>query len=406
MRVKKQLTRFTHVGEFPTLCAWRKALACMRAFGAFVTSLTYMRLTFWAAWSAVLCGGAPIAYAVGTPAGTTVSNVATVNYNVGGAPTTVNTNAVSFRVDELISVRVTPPAAPTTVSSPDSNRVLVFTVTNVGNGPEAFTLTPNLNPAVADQFNPQSGAAGTLFVDINNNGQLDIGVDTPVSAPLAINPDQSVRVLFVANIPAGVANGGQGAVTLSAASATPGAIVSGAGVAPGTVLPNAGTPTVGAPGIDAVIGAGAGGAADSGADDVATGIYGVAGVNVTIAKTVLAVTTPLGVTTTGCNSATPPAACSSILPGSVVQYQLAVTLTGSGTAANVLITDAVPANTTYVAQSIRLNGTAQTDQADGDNASCPGCGVAVGTVTVNLGNVAVTAGAPVTHLIDYRLTVN
>jgi uncharacterized repeat protein (TIGR01451 family) len=132
----------------------------------------------------------------------------------------------------------------------------------------------------------------------------------------------------------------------------------------------------------------------------------VGGVNVAINKTVLAVTSPQGVTTAGCNTVTPPAACSSILPGTIVQYQLAVTLTGSGTAANVLITDNIPANTSYVAQSIRINGTAQTDQADGDNASCAGCGNATGTVSINLGNVTVGAGTPVTHVIDYRITIN
>lgn len=354
---------------------------------------------------ALLCG-ARAAHAVGTPAGTTITNAATINYSVAGVPATANTNVVSFRVDELISVRVTPPAAPTAVNSPDTNRTLLFTVSNVGNGPEAFTLTPNLNPPVADQFNPQTGAVGILFVDTNGNGQLDIGVDTPISGPLAINPDQSVPVLFVSNIPPGVANGGQGVVTLTAASATPGAVVSGAGVAPGTILPNGGTPAVGGPGIDAVIGAGTGGIADSGADDTATGSYVVSGVNVAIAKTVIAVTSPFGVTTTGCNAPAPPAACNSILPGTAVQYQLTVTLTGAGIANNVLVTDNIPANTTYVAQSMRLNGTPQTDQAGDDNASCAGCGNAVGAVTISLGNVTVSAGTPVTHVVDYRVTIN
>lgn len=351
--------------------------------------------------------GARHAHAAGTPAGTTVTNAATINYTVGGTPITVSTNTVSFRVDELINVRVTPPAASTVVNSPDTNRTLLFRVTNIGNGPEAFTLTPNLSPAIADQFNPQTGAVGILFVDTNGNGQLDIGTDTLISGPVTINPDQALPVLFVANMPPGVANGGLGAVTLTAASATVGALVGGVGAAPGTIIPNGGTPAVGAPGIDAVIGPGAGGPTDSGADDTASGSYVVSGVNVGIAKTVLAVTNPFGVTTTGCNSATPPAACSNIVPGAIVQYQLTVTLIGSGTATNVLITDRIPSETTYVAQSIRLNGAAQTDQTDGDNASCPGCGAAgAGIVTINFGSVPVTPATPITHVIDYRVRIN
>jgi uncharacterized repeat protein (TIGR01451 family) len=215
-----------------------------------------------------------------------------------------------------------------------------------------------------------------------------------------------MAVLFVANIPTGLAAGDQGAVSLTAVSATPGAVVAGAGAAPGTVLPNAGTPAVGVPGIDAVVGAGRGGAADSGADDSATGIYLVSTVAVSIAKTVIAVTSPFGVTTSGCNVATPPPACTTFLPGTVVQYQLTVTIVGAGTANAVLVTDDIPANTTYVANSIRFNGVAGTDQADGDNISCAGCGSAVGTVSVNVGSVPVVVGTPVTHRIDYRVSIN
>jgi hypothetical protein len=147
-------------------------------------------------WFALLAFHGP-AHAAGTPAGTTVTNTATVNYSVSGVTTTATSNTVSFRVDELINVRVTPPAAAAAVNSPDTNRTLAFTVTNVGNAPENFSLALNLSPAVSDQFNPQPGAAGTLFIDSNNNGQLDIGVDTPVGGPLSLNPDQSVSVLVV-----------------------------------------------------------------------------------------------------------------------------------------------------------------------------------------------------------------
>jgi len=347
------------------------------------------------------------AHAVGTAAGTTITNIATVNYSVAGTPATTNSPAVTFRVDELISVRVTAPATPTNVNTPDTNKVLVFTVTNVGNGPESFTLTPNLNPAVPDQFNPAPGSAGQLFLDVNGNGQLDSGTDTPVAGPVTINADQSIRVLFVSNIPpAGLANGDQGIVTLTAASTTAGAMVAGVGAPPGTILPNGGTPAVGVPGIDAVVGAGSGGAADSGADDAANGTYLVGTVAVTIAKAIIAVTSPLGVTTTGCNVAVPPAACTTFVPGTVVQYQLTVTIAGAGTALGVLVTDDTPANTTYVLGSVRFNAAPRTDVADGDNANCTGCGNAVGTLTVNVGDVPVVVGTPVTHLIDYKVSIN
>ena len=342
------------------------------------------------------------AHAVGTASGTTITNSATATYSVGGVPATPAVSSVSLRVDELINVRVTAPATTTTVNSPDTNKVLVFTVTNVGNGPESFTLTPNLNPAVADQFNPLPGSAGQLFLDVNNNGILDSGTDTLITGPITLTADQSVKVLLVSNIPTPLVNGDQGIVSLTAVSTTPGA----AGAAPGTILAGAGTPTVGGPGIDAIVGVGPGGAADSGSDDSANGTYVVGTVTVTLNKVVLAVTNPLGVTTTGCNVATPPAACTAFVPGTVIQYQVTVTITGNGTAQAVTVTDSVPANTTYVANSIRFNGAARTDAVDPDNASCAGCGNAVGAVTVNIGDVPVVTATPVVHLIDYKMTIN
>jgi uncharacterized repeat protein (TIGR01451 family) len=363
-----------------------------------------IRKTSLAAMTAVaLLAPFSAAHAVGTVSGTTITNSATATYSVGGVPATPAVSSVSLRVDELISVRVSAPATPTTVNTPDTNKVLVFTVTNVGNGPESFTLTPNLNPPTpADQFNPLPGSAGQLFLDVNNNGILDSGTDTLITGPITLTPDQSVKVLLVSNMPTALVNGDQGIVSLAAASTTPGA----AGAAPGTILPNAGTPTVGAPGIDAIVGVGPGGPADSGSDDSANGIYVVGTVTVTLNKVVLAVTSPFGVTTTGCNVPTPPAACTAFVPGTIIQYQITVTITGNGTAQAVQVTDSVPANTTYLANSIRFNAAARTDVVDGDNASCAGCGNAVGAVTVVVGDVPVVTGTPVVHLIDYKMTIN
>ena len=344
------------------------------------------------------------AHAVGTAAGTSITNNATATYSVGGVPATAVTSSVTVRVDELISVRVTAPATATNVNTPDTNKVLVFTVTNVGNGSESFTLTPNLNPGapVVDQFNPTPGSAGQMFLDVNGNGQLDSGIDTLITTPVTIPADGVVRILLISNIPTTLNNGDTGVVTLTAVSTTPGA----GGAAPGTILANAGTPTVGAPGIDAVVGVGPGGAADSGADDAGNGTYVVGSVTVTLNKVVLAVTSPFGVTTGGCNVASPPAACTAFVPGTIIQYQVTVTITGSGTAQNVQVTDNIPANTTYVASSMRFNTLARTDIVDADNASCAGCGNAVGAVTVVIGDVPVVAGTPVVHNIDYRVSIN
>ena len=358
------------------------------------------------------------AHAVGTAAGTTITNAATATYSIGGVAAPPVVSSVAVRVDELISVRVTAPVAATNVNTPDINKVLAFTVTNVGNGQESFNMTVNLNPGapVVDQFNPTPGSAGQLFLDNPSGGVVGAydPTDTliqPGAPIITLNADQSVKLFLVSNIPASLNNLDQGIVRLSAASTTVNALLpSGLGAAPGTILPNAGTATSGGPGIDAVVGVGPGGAADSGADDAANGTYLVASVTVTINKVVLNVFSPFAPATAigPCNVASPPLGCTAFVPGTLIQYQVTVTIIGAGTAQNVQMTDAIPPNTTYVASSIRVNGVARTDAVDAlpDNASCAGCGNATGAVTVVVGDVAVVAGTPVTHVMDYKVSIN
>jgi hypothetical protein len=118
--------------------------------------------------AAALAGGR--ASAAGTQAGTTITNTATANYSIGGTPAAAVSSSVVITVDELISVRVTPPASAASVVSPDVNKVLVFIVTNVGNGQESFTLTPGYT-IPGDSFDPTPAGVGTLFVDANGDGQ-------------------------------------------------------------------------------------------------------------------------------------------------------------------------------------------------------------------------------------------
>ena len=54
------------------------------------------------------------------------------------------------------------------------------------------------------------------------------------------------------------------------------------------------------------------------------------------------------------------------LPGARINYTIVVSATGSGTAANSVFTDNIPANTTYVPGTLRLNSAALSDAADAD----------------------------------------
>jgi uncharacterized repeat protein (TIGR01451 family) len=56
-------------------------------------------------------------------------------------------------------------------------------------------------------------------------------------------------------------------------------------------------------------------------------------------------------------------------PGTVLTYMVTVTNTGHGSATELQLIDIVPNNTTYVANSITVDGSSRTDAADGDDAS-------------------------------------
>ena len=150
-------------------------------------------------------GFAAPAYAVGTAAGTTISNTATATYNPpSGPPVTVPSNQIDIKVDELLDVTVATADPGDVVALPGStNQILSFTITNTGNGSEAFRLTPN-GTVGGDQFDP---ATTSIVLDSNGNGVYDAGVDTVYTAGSndpVLAPDASIKVFVLSTIPGGV----------------------------------------------------------------------------------------------------------------------------------------------------------------------------------------------------------
>lgn len=309
-------------------------------------------------------GFAAPAQAVGTTAGTTISNTAEVTYtDTGGNPVTVPSNTVDLRVDEVINVTVVSADPGDVVAQPGAtNQVLSFTVTNTGNGPETFTLAP-VNAIGGDGFDPTTTS---LVLDTNGNGVYDPGVDTvytPGSNDPLLAPDASVRVFVLSTVPAGATDGQRGQTDLTATSTT------GTGPA-GTVFPGQG-----AGGGDAVIGTTTG----TGRDD---GFYIVSAATVAFVKSATVVD-PFG----GSRS----------VPGSIITYTLVATVTGSGSLANLAASDPIPANTTYVPGSLTLGGAGLTDAADADAGD-----FAANRITVRFGTVA----GGQTRTVTFRTTIN
>lgn len=307
------------------------------------------------------------AYAVGVAAGTSIDNTAQVTYSIGSTNATATSNTVSIKVDEILDVVVTLQTPTLSVAAGATQKALVYRVTNTGNGPEAFSLVMT-STLGGDDFDPVASTPAIYF-DTDASGDLSPG-DTPYvigTNDPNLNADAFVTVLVVNNIPAAVVDGNRGLSRLTATSRT------GSG-APGTAFAGKG---VG--GTDAVVGT-------TGATALTTGTYLVSGVTVNAVKTQTVVDQFGG--------ARP-------VPGARINYSIAVSATGTGTATAAVFSDNIPANTTYVPGTLRLNNAALTDGADvdaGDFSTTPAA-----HVHVTLGNLTQASG---TQTIEFAVTIN
>ncbi len=306
--------------------------------------------------------GAPSAYAAGTLAGTLIQNTANATYSSGQGTSTIQSNTVTVKVDQVIGVAVTAlTSAP--VSAGSAPATLIYRVTNTGNGADTFDLSGVANVS-GNTFNP---VLQTVAIDTNGNGVYDAGVDTVITngaAGPALAPDASEKVFVIAVAPATATDSQTAAVRLTATSAT------GSGT-PGTLFAGKG---VG--GVDAVVGA-SGGTGNALAELVANLAM------VTLTKSAL-VADPYG----GANP----------VPGAVVTYTIVSHVAGSGSASGLQINDTFPAGTTYQAGSLTLGGTPLTDAADSDAGTVSTTGIAVLLGTV--------AGGSADKTIAFKVKIN
>ena len=290
------------------------------------------------------------AHAGGVKAGTLIENTASATYDGGAGPVTIPSNTITVKVDELLDVTVTSRDSGPVSAAPGS-AVLTFELTNTGNGPEAYTLTAN--PAVAG--NDFDTTVNGIAVDTNSNGVYDPGVDQMLTGPAttaAIAADASLTVFVLVTIPGGVADGDQSDVSLLAEAVT------GTG-APGTAFAGQG-----AGGGNAIVGS-------TGANATATGSLSVGITDVDLIKSAT-VRDPFGGT--------------GIVPGATITYAIRAEVKGSGSVSDLVVTDAAPADTTYVAGSLKLDGATLTDAADADAGRFGTSGISVDLGTVSGGS--------------------
>lgn len=325
------------------------------------------------AWQ-VVCGGT--AWALGTPASTTISSTASISYTqVGGFDPVTITASSSFNVLEIIDGVVTwQDATDIAVNSPHAGAILAFLLTNTGNGPESYQLSAVDNLA-GDDFNPMARA---LWLETDSAPGLQIsGADPDILYEKGLNDplltaDGSQVIYMTNDIPTDQADNARGRAQLIIQAVTPGA----AGAEPGTELIG-----LGLNGGNAVVGA-------TRAVGLAFGWFQVASVDVELAKSIAAISD----TTGGYQPYT----------GARVTYRIQVSVSGAGRAEGLVISDAIPAEMTYVPGSIMLDGISQSDAGDMPadpsdyNVTNPA------TVTVNIGDV----NAPAVRVIEFATTIN
>ena len=308
------------------------------------------------------------ALAVGVAVGTVIENTATVDFVFVNSAETVVSNTTTFQVAERIEVIVTPQSGQVVVLPDDTARSLLFTVTNTGNGAETFQLAIN-SIVAADDFDPIPALPDSIFFDTDSSGDFSTGdvAYVPGGNDPVLLADQSIDVLLVNDIPATVANGDLGRSELTATSAT------GTG-APGTVYAG-----LGDGGADAVIGI-------TGGEATEFGEYIAEDLTINVIKTQVVVD-PMGGT--------------EAIAGATITYTVTVEVVSIGTATLSSVADLIPTWTTFVPNSITLNGLAISDATDGDAGEYDITGAP--TVVVRLGDLTLVDGL---QTVGFQVTID
>ena len=308
----------------------------------------------------------PNAWALGTPAGDRIVNEAMAEYTVGSSPTiTAFSGTVGVTVAELVDV-VVAWADANTVSVlgplPVFGVPLQFTVSNVGNGIEDWTISVD-NQLLGDDFQPDSSPTSPLIYRDNGDASCDTATDTLVAGPELIQADSVIYFCVYNDFSDTSAATGPADLDVAWVSLT----ATSSHAAGGSVQPGAGD------GFGDLVLAASGGV---GSD---TGTYQVV-------LTVLNMIKSYSVADTVSSTGTEP------IPGAVITYTIELGVQGSGTALGVVFTDPIPTDTTYVPGTLELN-------------SAP-----AGTVSgippdavINIGDLDAAAG---TQTINFDVTIN
>ena len=277
---------------------------------------------------AFFAGGMQTALAVGTASGTTISNTATVDYQVNTSARQATGAAPDITVDNRVDLTVTntDTANNVNVTPGSTNQILTFTVTNTGNTTQGYLLTLAFGTTAIPMSNYE------IYVDANNDGVPDAGeLYTTGNNAGDLDPNggtDTMTVLVVADTPAGAVDGNQDDVRLVAQTTNAGTT---------TVTLASASPDPDPSVLDVVFADGTGSASDADRDGQhsAAATYTVSSAALTVTKSISNVNDEFN----GDGGFS--------IPGAVVRYEVTVDNTGTTAtdADSVVISDQIPANT-------------------------------------------------------------
>lgn len=333
------------------------------------------------------------AFAAGTDAGSSITNTATLNYNVGTVAQTPIDAVNTFTVDRKVNFVVAEVGSSTTSVVPgQANAVTTFTVTNTSNTAIDVGLTAAQLSGVTAPF-----AGGTdnfnvtgvkMYIDHATSGTAgtyDPGVDVEVTYLDELAEDAVKTVYVVAAVPIGQVNNDIAVVSLTGRAKEAGA----SGTAGADINATSGANTAG---MDTVLadGTGTDDAADYDGFHSARDDYKVAAPVLTVTKLSRPISDPV-------NGTTDP----KMIPGATVEYCITVANDAAGaTASSIVITDPLPSQTAYVSGfGVYEGGSVSGGVCSGGAATGT---ESSGTVTGNLGTL--TAGQ--TKTVYFRVLIN
>ncbi|WP_168711552.1 hypothetical protein [Sphingomonas sp. PAMC26645] len=298
-----------------------------------------------------------IATSIGTPAGTPIVNTAGLRYDADGAAQSTSSNTVTIIVAERLDVALVCDGQGAVVVTTQPVAI-PFTLTNLDNGAEAFTLTASVSPGMA--------TLRTLVIDTDGDGRYDPAKDVAPAyskTPL-LAPGQSIKLLaiLVATPDGGTTNA---VLTVTARSTT------GSGTS-GNSYPGAG---------------------DGGGDAVVGPTGALATVSVPIG------TGPTGPILLKSQSVRAADGSQNAVRDAVITYTLEARFTDAVTGAR--IADPIPSGTVFVPGSLTLDGAPLSDGADGDAGRFDSGGAQGPGITVALGQVAAASA----HTVQFKAKI-